>query len=560
MIAGYDPHRIARLALHTRRAIGDLDLIASTDPAASGAIDAAHRMRRVLTTSFVPAVSGIQATQPLGAGSDWYSEWLSAQLGRIERTRYSHLDDVDLGTLLHVELTRQMEEHGAPDPDDPFWTDDLAEWVDEFERRVRIDADSAAFLVEEAADNPMVGYVVAAGNFDAGLLIAVTTALIASASGGAVHDTYRDGAIGALLTTIAERPAIALTLLGEPDMVERLLTWSDRAGGAFGLDGRTIGALFESALARPLTDPSRIEEGRGILRQLAALTHGPLFDRGLPPGTATGVTTGLIAYLPSLIGSLGLDHGVYFQDPDGMLATLLGAPDVVVDLFGALLRDAGSRAILLATIPALAIGTGIGSYGLDAVNDYVNALVEAADTEQIEEEIRARRTKGHWNEAIEFVSSALESAFEVGGRRGTIAQAVAPIVEAGARWLVEQIDAHDLGLDDVRATAFLLLVYGVSVAFLDQRRDGGDGRGTDDGDDGDPRTERARALADEIERLLAAGASHAEVERRILTLRNLVEDIGGNDAVRSLDDPRIVPPAYDATIDADFATRRDVED
>jgi hypothetical protein len=272
------------------------------------------------------------------------------------------------------------------------------------------------------------------------------------------------------------------------------------------------------------------------------------------------VTTGLIAYLPSLIGSLGLDHGVYFQDPDGMLATLLGTPDVVVDLFGALLRDAGSRAILLATIPALAIGTGIGSYGLDAVNDYVNALVEAADTEQIEEEIRAQRTKGHWNDAIEFVSSALESAFEVGGRRGTIARAVAPIVEAGARWLVEQIDAHDLGLDDVRATAFLLLVYGVSVAFLEQRPVGGDGRGTDDGDDGDPRTERARALADEIERLLAAGASHAEVERRILTLRNLVEDIGGNDAVRSLDDPRIVPPAYDATIDADFATRRNVED
>lgn len=549
MIAGYDPHRIAELDLRTRWALGGLDGIGSTDAAAIGAIAALQRLRTVLTSGFVPAVAAIRTTDPLGAGSDWYDNWLGEQLGRIDRTRHSHLTDVDLATLLHIELTRQIEENGVPHTDDRFWTDAFPEWVDEFERRVRIDPDFAAFLVDEASTNPMIGYIVAAGSFDADVLTSVTTALTQTPPDGAVYDTYRDGAIAALLTTISDRPAIALTLLGEPEMIETLLTWNDRHRSAFGLDGETIGTLFESALGHPFSDPSRLDEGQEILRQLVALTHGSRFDRGLPRDTALGITAGLIGYLPYLMASLGLDHAVYFQAPDGTLTALLGSPDEVVDLFGALLRDPPSRAMLIATIPALAIGSGSGLYDLDAVNNYVKTLVGAADTEQIEEEIHARRTRNQWNRIIGVVSSVLETAFKVGGKKFAIARQVVHLVEVGARWLVEHIDARDLGLNDVHSTAFLLLVYGVSVAFLDRRH--ADAELDGDGDD-DPRIDEARTLADEISRLLDAGAPRSEVERQILNLRALIEDVG-DDALYSLDDPRIAPPEYDAGTDAELA-------
>lgn len=554
MIAGYDPHRIAALQLRTRWALGDLDGIVSTDAAATGAMVALRRLRTVLTSEFVPAIAAIRTTDPLVAGSDWYDNWLGEQLGRIDRTRHSQLTDVDLATLLHIELTRQIEENGAPDTDDPFWTDPFAEWVAELERRMRIDPDFAAFLVDEAATNPIIGYIVAAGRFDADILAAVTAALTETPPSGAVHDTYRDGAVAALLTTISDRPAVALTLLGEPEMVETLLTWNDRHRSALGIGGETIGALFGSALGHPFSEPSRLDEGREVLRRLVALTHGPLFDRGLPPGTATGITAGLIGYLPSLVASLGLDHAVYFQAPDGTLTALLGAADEVVDLVGALLRDSTSQAMLIATIPALAIGSSSGPYDLDAVNDYVKTLVEAADTERIEEEIHTRRTKDQWNQVIGVVSSILEAASKVGGKKFAIAHDVIDLVEVGARWLVEQIDADDLGMNEVQSTAFLLLVYGVSVAFLDERRAGGAVDDDDGGhDDDDPRIDEARGLADEISRLLDDGGSRSEVERQILNLRAVIEKIGGDDTMRSLDDPRIAPPEYDAGTDAAVA-------
>jgi hypothetical protein len=367
-----------------------------------------------------------------------------------------------------------------------------------------------------------------------------------SAPNGAVYDTYRDGAIQAILGTIIEQPATALTLLGATDMTERLLAWNTHEGGAFGVDGSVIGALFESALSHPFDDPDRKGEAHTILQQLVDLAHGPLFDRGFPPGTATGITTGLVGYLPFLIDSLELDYDVFFENSNGRFSTRLGSSAAVVDLFGALMRDPSSRALLLAIIPALAVGSGSGIYDLDAVNNYVTALIEAVETEQIEEEIHAERTRAEWNAAIGVVSTLLETAFTVGGKQLVIAQEVAHVVEAGARWLVDQIAADDLGMENVHTTAFLLLTFGVSVAFLDQRRE------PDDEHDEERITE-AVELADEIGRLLDEGASRAAVERQIRNLRRLIEEVGGDDALATLDDPRITPPRYDAMSDADLA-------
>ena len=310
MIAGYEPHRIAGLGQHTRWALASLDAVTSTDAAAAGAIAAVGRLRTVLAGGFVPAVAGIQATDPLVAGTAGscpldHDDWLRTRAGRRARTRFSDHDDVDLAILLHIELTRQMEHNGIPDPDDPFWDGEFLQWLTEFERRARIDPDFATFMATEAAQNPMVGFIVAAGDFGAEVVIAVTIALMDSPPNGAVYDTYRDGAIEALLGTIVEQPATALTLLGTTDMTKRLLAWNEHEGGAFGLGGSVIGALFGSALRHPFEDPDRMGEAQAMLQQLVELAHGSLFDRGFPPGTATGITSGLIGYLPFLIDSLG---------------------------------------------------------------------------------------------------------------------------------------------------------------------------------------------------------------------------------------------------------------
>jgi uncharacterized protein YqgV (UPF0045/DUF77 family) len=529
VIGGYDPDRIAGLEYRTRWALERLDTITSHDDAAHRALAAAERLRGVLATGFVPAVAAIRSVDPLAAEAACSVDgWLR-----------THLGDIDLVVLLRVELTRQIEAHGSPDPDDPFWTGEFHEWVAEFERRARLDPDFGEFLAAEAAANPMIGEIVAAGHFDGDVLLTVTEALLAGPSSGAMHDTYRDGAINSLLATIAARPPIALTLLGPPGAVERLLAWNDGDGGAFGLDGEVVGAVFSSALRHALDDAERLHEARAVLATLAELAHGPRFDRGFPPGTATGVTTGLLSHLPSLLDSLRLDADVYFTDDHGRFETQLGSSAAVVDLFGALMRDGSSRVMLLAAIPGLTVGAD----DLDAVNDYVNTLIQAAETEQIEEEIHAGRTQSEWNTAIDVVASILETAFDAGGTRLAIAKEVANVVEVGAHWLVERIAADELGLDDTRTTAFLLLTYGVSVAFLDRRRD----------DDEDPRLAEADEIADEVERLLDDNGSRDDVEREVRNLRTLIEELGDDDALATLRDPRIAPPAYDATDDADLA-------
>ena len=385
----------------------------------------------------------------------------------------------------------------------------------------------------------MIGDIVAAGDFDGDVLLTVTEALLAAPSSGALHDTYRDGAIDSLLATIAAQPPIALTLLGKPGAVERLLTWNDRDGGAFGLDGAGVGAVFSSALRHPLDDAERMHEAQTILATLTQLAHGSRFDRGFPPDTASGVTIGLLSHLPALLDSLRLDADVYFTDDRGRFETRLGSSSAVVDLFGALLRDGPSRLLLLAAIPGLAVGAD----DLVAVNDYVNTLIQAAETEQIEEEIHAARARTEWNTAIDMVASILETAFDAGGTRLAIAKEVANVVEVGAHWLVDQIAADELGLGDTRRAAFLLLTYGVSVAFLDRRRN----------DDEDPRFAEADEIAEEVERLLDDNGSRDDVEREIGNLRTLIEKLGGDDTLATLTDPRIAPPVYDATDDADLA-------
>jgi hypothetical protein len=555
MIAGYEPHRIARLDHHTRSALAGLDNVTSGDAAAVGAITAVGRLRAVLADRFVPAVAGIQATDPLAARTTYsspssctYDDWLRMQLNRRERTRFSDLEDIDLVVLLHVELTRQAEHNGTPDPDDPFWDGEFLEWVAEFERRARTDPDFTTFLAEEVGRNPLIGHIVAAGDYDGGVLIAVTATLMSSSRNGAVYDTYRDSAIQALVDTISDQRAIALTLLGTSGMTERLLTWNAREGGAFGLDGDVIGRLFASTLRHPFDEPERMDEAHAILQQLVDLAHGPLFDRGFPPGTAPGITTGLIGYLPSLIDSLGLDADVFFRNARGRLETRLGSTAAVVDLFGALMRDGASRALLLATIPALAVGAASGRRNLESVNNYVVTLVEAAETEGIEEEIHAARIRADWHTSIGVMSEILETAFTAGGQTVAIAREAATVVASGARWLVGRIRADDLGMDDVHATAFLLLTYGVSTAFLDQRR-----HDDEDDLDQDPRVAEATRLADEIEHLLDEDGSPENVEREIRNLRVLVEEIGGDDAVTTLDDPRIAVDPYEAIDDADLA-------
>ncbi len=527
MIAGYEPRRIARLDHHTRRALASLDHVTSADTAAAGAVAAVGRLRTVLADGFVPAVTSIMATDPLAAGCTFFDDRLRTQLDRRAPTQFSDHDNVDLAVLLHIELTRQMEDNGVPDPDDPFWSGEFLEWVAEFEHRARTDTGFGTFLTDEVDRNPLVGYIVAAGDFDGDVLIALTTALMDSSPNGAQYDTYRDGAIQALVETISDQPTVALTLLGRTDMTERLLTWNEREGGAFGLDGGAIGTLFESALGHPFDEPERMGEAHEILQQLVDLAHGPIFDRGFPPGTAPGIATGLIGHLPSLVDSLGLDGDVFFENSRGRFEMRLGSAAAVVDLFGSLMRNAASLALLLATIPALAVGATTGLFDLDAVNNYVVTLVEAAETEQIEEGIHAARTRADWHTAIGVVSTILETAFTVGGPEVAVARHVVNVVESGARWLVERIAADELGIDDVRTTAFLLLTYGVAVAFLDRRRD--DDRDDDDRDD-DPRIADADELTDEIDRLLAEDGSPDDIEKEIRNLRALIEAIGGDDA------------------------------
>lgn len=538
MIIGYTSARIVSLQQHTSAALLALDAIRTDDPAATGAINALGGLRTALADNLLPALSSLQQRDPLGhpvrgtlAGftADGYERWIESK--RFTGTEWSDLPTFDLFMHVQFELTRQVEEHGLPDPDDPFWTDDFPGLVEEFEYRAATDADFALQLAQEAATNPLIGYIVAAGDFDTAVQVAVVHALVTMEPLGPTRDGYRAAPMLDLLTELALDPDGALDLLINDGSTEALYTWNADELNPVRIPEQLLADLAAAALTLPFTSNRRIDDAYVALGAFVDVADDTYLATGFSVETSRALSESVVGYLPFLLDSFCQDGPFFGKDFEDNRVVELGSHAEVKNFFGALLRDPASFDLLLATIPALSISAG-GPHGHDIedVHDYVDLLVAAAHDEQQEEDLQAQRERNRWTLSINVVAEILDLAFLAAGSKYDGARAALGPLEDGAMWLVNRIDADDAGIADIAGTSTLLLTVGLSAYLLTQAT------ASREDEEEDEALDAARADLDAVQNLMERGASPEEVRAKILDLRESVERFAGLDEFDDLDE------------------------
>jgi hypothetical protein len=520
VIAGYEPERVASLAIVARSCLHELAAISSGDEAAAQAMKALRGLRSAIDGRLRPAVDAILELDPL----------------RDTRSISELTFD------LYGEFVEMMGRPGPPELGDAFFTEELPNWVARLEERAESDPNFVDHVIDRAADNPLIGWIIASGNFSDDAVLGVTRALMSRPPTRERFEQHRDKALDKLFDRISSQPDLALTFLHTEGTVETLLSLDTAVGrGArYDVDGASVGAVFEAALHHPFKEPTRTDEAREVVIEIVHLTHGSLLDRGFPPGTQFGLASGILPHLPSIVGSLGdLTEPVDFVDAGERHRHTMGNPAELVDFFGALLRNDEARVLMLAAIPKIAIG-------LDATSaaDFANLMGQSAATEQIEEAIHAERTRASWRAPFDLLDTVLDLASPVGDSYPKAGAALAggKVIGGAADWLIDRIEATDLRLDGVAHASHLMLTFGASVAVLSRRADD---RSTSD--------DSAWDLATEIETDMKSGAPPAVVERKVRNLRELVADDPGAEEILSvLNDERIQPPPYDAARDAEL--------
>ena len=406
MIAGYDPHRIPALRWHTMSALGGLDALSSSDPAAVDAISAVRNLHRALDSDLLPAVHAIEIADPLTRAPLWHAPRVAAPASRprVDRhtqwfegtpssTQFSDRLLGDLFVLARIEMTRLLDEHGGPAFDDPFWAEDFPDLVAEFERRVANDPEIAAALVAEAAFNPMVGLIIGAGNFDAHTVVAVTNATLRIELTGTRNDLFVNEAVSTLLSNLVDDPAAALALLTQPDTIDVLFGWNLRFHGGGDLPSELLADLIINALLiAPEVEPDLVGDVAGVLAEFVRTAEHLEFGDPRDGEVASALAIVFAAHGPHVLASLVTYCNIQMRHGDAV--THLGTHDEVADFLAQLVGDPIARAVLTSMVHDLASHAEPGSTGptpqqisalgvlldaaLDAENDRLGAEADAA--------------------------------------------------------------------------------------------------------------------------------------------------------------------------------------
>ena len=557
-LLGYEPGRIGALQRETRRSLASLDLIRSSDAACQTAMLTLDRLRGVLSSTVLPAVTAIAARDPLAASrrgrrsiervdASWYGDWLH---GMVETAYREMTDDELLAELVRLEGEVPYDDDFQPDMDDPFW-DDFDGLATELAVRAQTDADLARALVENAAAMVLIPFAVEFAGFEPELVAAMLVEVMQRPSAVVdLRSNYQARGAEILMTTLIAVPHFALDVLaapgrdGRPDwtVVKELIEWPL-------VDPLFVVALLDAAMAVPFGDPDRLSDAYVVLQHLTELANRRLHESGFPPHVSPVIAQIVVQYLPFFATSLRPGSHVSLKDFElGDHGMTLGRYEAVIDLFGALMRDSESLRIMLGSIAILGTIAAGADHPLDVdtddLADFVEALDRAARNEQIEEQLReadAERVGAVVIDVLANVARFVSAVLVPAGGHGTdeAIDWAQDGMQALVRW---SVSATDLDLDDITAISFLLVAFGVSVGVL-RHRDADD----DDADDRDL-VDTANELVERIEQRLAEGAPIDEVDGLIDDLSRVVDALEP-ETMAILDDPRITRPHPDVESD-----------
>ncbi|MGB3735834.1 MAG: hypothetical protein WA964_12800 [Ilumatobacter sp.] len=553
MHSGYEPSRITNLTQRSRWAVGALDGIHSSDPAAVDAMAAVAGLKSVIADGLIPAATTVGIMDPLGdtsraAGRGLWAaldDWMNRAFPS-EPTRFADWSDDDLFETMTEQLDWFTDLNIDEQPDHFFWSEDLPELAEEFRRRAATDPDFARRMIDEAGNDPMIGLIVAEGGFSNDVLAGVT---IATANVGTVvfeSGGVRSFVLDALLVELEGRTDVAIEVLADPDAFERLFTWNEHNEIYRLIDQTVLETVLAEVLDEPFDDATTLDDVHLVIANVVGLADHEYFDGGFPPSLAATVTESIVPYLPYIIGSLDDLGGVHIKDFDGDRNVLIGSQAEITDLFGNLLRDPNTRDIVIATVTALTVSNDGSLYDDEALSEYVETLLDAAEGEQLEEQIQAERDRDGWNDVLDVVFGLIDRGLEAGGPKLAGAREQLHWFEQGARWVVDQIQAENIGLDDVPLAIRIVVSIGVALVFLR---------------DFEPRTDEEEEQRDEAQRTLdeiratadVGGDSRIDIDELLPRVLDLEDDIRkiDDDAFDAIHDPRLEPDNFVPERDAE---------
>jgi hypothetical protein len=383
MIAGYDPDAIIRLERNAQIALAALRGVTSPDPAASGAIDAVTRLRRALSGEMLPAVAAISSrnplVQPFGFGEHDLTGSITRSGSNWTVTRWTVLSNSD---LMDAVADMSPEERTQARPYGGLTQAQFDELVTEFTNRAARDPDFAQLMVDELG-TPLLGDIVIAGTFSDDVLLGVLTGLLASAPSYGKEQIYRDEATVRLLDEILKQPDLALDALGDPYLIELILTvnldrFSDLVPPDYFAD-----LILTGMIIAPELHPERRSDAVRALANFVEVAQDYWFDDGFDPQVSRAISIIVGVYIDEFAGAA--DHDCVI-DMVGDVDVALGTRDEVVEFFGSLVHDPTSRAILAAVLGDAAARAVDGEAPFSAVDvSALSVLInDAIDDENVE--------------------------------------------------------------------------------------------------------------------------------------------------------------------------------
>ncbi len=407
--SGYNPQRVRQLSARVVEGIDALRSTRSPDPAAADAMRVLRLTRQNLEDLWMPTIRAIERSNAMvswvkGDLPDWPLAPTSPQA-----VAYRAASDDEL--IAHLEWADRASRM-------PGAVIDLDVLAHELARRIRHDSAFADRVAARAPTILLVGSLAARTEFSSSFLSAVITTMMWPHGPQATADL--DGfaaSLSAALAAIIDDPAACLDLIADPAIMFGLASWERP-------DRDVVANFVTSALhTAVVVDPSRVGDGYRALGTLTTLTNGPL-DRGITAGMALGVAASMAGYVDTLGPALRQEgvHPVLVIDDVHDVEVELGSYDDVVDLFGALLRDAPAQAALGSVLGAYTrsivddLGADIGVRpGLEYVARFADLIGDAGRTERAELLMAAAAAEARRREAGAVIGFGVNAALMIGG-------------------------------------------------------------------------------------------------------------------------------------------------
>ncbi|MBG7603134.1 MAG: hypothetical protein IZT58_00700 [Actinobacteria bacterium] len=404
MEIGYDPNRIRTLSRQTTASIHSLGALRSSDQAAADALRAAKLMRRNLEELWMPLLREIEhsdamvswlrtALEAIRASGARTAQWLTLDdAGKADkhvadnaqpRAVFSELSDTEMLSWLEFagnDTFPWLDHDGQSSSALRGFSEDLA---------VRVNADDsfAERLLTLAPSTQLIALATGEATFPAAFTRDVIIAMLGSVPWFSGLDALADAhGVQVAMSALLDDPAKCLDVLADTEALFALARWPL-------LDTTTLQEFTTAGLYEAVRiDVGRLGDGYEVLSELTRLANGPL-DGGMQAGIARGVAIAMTGYIDTLAPAVRHEgsNPVLVIDEEYNVEIDLGTYDEVVDLFGAIMRDAPAQA---------ALGTALGSYtytvvdelgenitrhlGLDRVTRFADLLGDAARAEQAE--------------------------------------------------------------------------------------------------------------------------------------------------------------------------------